>query len=71
MDIEDFIQAVKEVGNCEGLCRNLNVNIGKINEIKSENYAPYRGCLQVYYYNDKAKWENVVRAVTKYPIFII
>ena len=70
--LNDLIQALQDVGDWKGLCRNLDVDEGTMdtliknpsshpNELKAE-------CLTAYFNTGKAKWSKVVDAVANYPI---
>ena len=69
----DLIQAVKDVGDWKGLCRNLDVDEGTMDIlIKNPNSGPpdelKAECLTVYFNSGKATWSKVVEAVANYPI---
>ena len=70
-EIQDLIQAVKDVGNWRALCMNLRVNEGKMDSLV---YAAGREetkkteCLQAYFDEGDAKWSDVVKAVARHPV---
>ena len=73
-EIEHFKELYHQVANISdwyGLCLNLGVYDGKLNELKHSNENSEerkRECLQVYFDNDEAYWEEVVRAIIQYPV---
>ena len=70
--LNDLIQAVQEVGDWIGLCRNLGVSEGKLDTLIQNPNQPANQqkaeCLRAYFNMGKAKWSKVVEAVKKYPI---
>ena len=70
--VNDLIQAVKDVGDWKGLCRNLDVDEGTMDVlIKNPNSPPNElkaECLTVYFNSGKATWSKVVEAVANFPI---
>ena len=69
--LNDLIQAVKEIGNWEGLCTNLGVNEGKIDAFIHSTAtvdAKKAACLRAYFNSGKVKWSKVVEAVAMHPI---
>lgn len=70
-EILDLYQAVKNIGNWKGLCVNLRVAGATMNmlEYSTDNADSKKlTCLQAYFNNGEAIWEDVVRAVREYPI---
>ena len=73
-EIKDFLElyhAVAEVGNWEGLCYNLEVNEARMSELRNSNElvdAKKRECLKAYFDSGEAYWENVVKALVRYPV---
>ena len=69
--LKDLIQAVKEIGNWRGLCTNLGVTEGVMDTLKYSGDtvdAKKADCLQAYFNGGRAKWSDVVKAVTMHPI---
>ena len=68
----DLIQAVQDVGDWKGLCRNLDVDEGTMDTlIKNPSSPPNElkaECLTAYFKTGKAKWSKVMNAVANYPI---
>ena len=70
-NLNDLIQAVKDVGNWKGLCRNLDVDEGTMDKLIQNYNLPDEQkaeCLTAYFNAGKAKWSKVVDAVAKYPV---
>ena len=70
--LNDLIQAVEDVGDWKGLCRNLDVDEGTMDTlIKNPSSPPNElkaECLTVYFNSGKARWSKVVQAVARFPI---
>ena len=67
-DPSELRHAVAEIGNWLGLCENLKINTGTIEELKySNDHAEYRisECLTRYFDKGEAVWEEVVFAVAQ------
>ena len=73
-EIEDFkelYQQVSDIGDWYGLCLNLGVSDTKMNELKHSNERieeKKRECLRAYFDTGEAYWEEVARAIIKYPV---
>ena len=70
--LNDLIQAVKDVGNWKGLCRNLDVDEGIMDTLIQNPNSPPNAlkeeCLTAYFKSGDAKWSKVAEAVAKHPI---
>jgi plasmid maintenance system antidote protein VapI len=67
----DLIQAVKEIGDWQGLCTNLGVDEGVIDTLINSPVTvdtKKADCLRAYFKTGEAKWSNVVKAVAMHPI---
>ena len=68
---KELVKAVADIGNWEALCTNLEVDQGTISELI---YSPEQvsskklRCLQAYFDNGEADWEDVIQAVYDPPI---
>ena len=61
-----------EIGDWEGLCRNLGVSNDVLNELRfsnMENRVKKRRCLENYFNTGKACWDEVVEVVANYPFY--
>ena len=70
-NLEDLIQAVADVSDWMGLCRNLGVDEGRMYSIiDSDNIIQTKKsyCLKAYFNSGTAKWSEVIEAVANYPI---
>ena len=62
---------LEDIGNWEGLCINLGVPSGLVNELrysKLEVSVLKIRCAEAYMDNAEPTWEHVIWAVTLYPI---
>ena len=62
---------MQEIGDWKGLCFNLNVNDAKMNALDFGQQPPEwkkQECLKAYFDTGEATWEEVIRAVSDYPI---
>ena len=69
--LNDLIQAVKDIGDWQGLCTNLGVSEGVIDTLVHSTATvdtKKADCLRAYFKSGEAKWSNVVKAVVMYPI---
>ena len=70
--LNDLIQAVQDVGDWKGLCRNLDIDEGTMDSlIKNPSSPPNElkaECLTVHFNSGKARWSKVVQAVASFPI---
>ena len=69
--LNDLIQAVKEIGNWEGLCTNLGISEGKIDALIHSTATvdtKKADCLRTYFNGGEAKWSKIVEAVAMHPI---
>ena len=70
-NLNDLIQAVKEIDNWKGLCTNLGVSQGKIDALihsRDTVDAKKAACLRAYFNGGKVKWSEIVEAVAMHPI---
>ena len=70
-NIQDLIQAVKDVGDWRALCTNLKINEGKMDFLvnSADSFMIKKAeCLQAYFDEGDAKWSDVVKAVAKHPV---
>lgn len=66
-----MIQALQNIGDWRGLCRNLNVDEGTMDNLEHNHNHPdvqKAECLKAYFNTGKARWAEVVKAVAMYPI---
>ena len=69
--LTDMVSATSDIGNWEGLCVNLRVNSGVMNELRYSHEAvdiKKIRCLETYFNTGEAIWEDLLRAVSAYPI---
>ena len=67
-DSSELRHAVVEIGNWLGLCENLKINIGTIEELKySNDHIKHKisECLTAYFDKGEAVWEEVVFAIAQ------
>lgn len=71
-DFHELYDAVQEIGNWKDLCHNLKVNDAVMNALEFDPQHAIenkRVCLRAYFDTGEATWEDVVKAVEKYPFF--
>ena len=67
----NLLQAVKDIGDWNGLCTNLKVDDGIMDGLRhSEQHHERKkdACLRAYWNGGKATWTEVIQAVAMYPI---
>ena len=69
-NIQQLEMEVKEIGDWEALCRQLQISKTILDNLHSANMnseAKKTACLVAYLSTDKACWEDVVKVVAAYP----
>ena len=71
-DFNELYDNLAEIGDWEGLCMNLQVDMATLDELQNSGNLPNdykkRRCLLTYFKSDSATWERVIEAVAKHPI---
>ena len=70
-NLNDLIQAVKDIGDWQALCTNLGVDDGVLETLVHSTttvYTKKADCLRAYFNNGEANWGDVVKAVAMHPI---
>ena len=69
--MKELVKSVADIGNWEALCTNLEVDHGTMSELiySTEQVSSKKlRCLQAYFDNGEASWEDVIQAVFDPPI---
>ena len=70
-DLNELYDILAEIDNWEGLCRNLQVDVAILDELRNSDGLTSDNkekCLLTYFKMGNATWERVVEAVANYPI---